>query len=333
MNTTRTFLSVSFLGLFALASWLTSGQEKVTLGVEGHRYEWVNAWGALPDGMSFGNTHGCIVVDGEDRVYMNTDTENAVIVFTPDGKFSKSWGKDLAGGLHGMCLVKEGGEEFLYLAHIGRHEVYKATLDGKILWTLGYPEESGLYKSAALYAPTSVAVAPDGTLFVADGYGESWIHQYDKERKYVRSFGGPGSEVGKLATPHGIWIDTRGEKPVLMVADRENHRLQAFDLEGQSIGVVGSDLRRPCHLHQLRGETVVADLAGRISLFDAKNALITHLGDNPDPAKRAQNGVPREQWKDGEFLSPHCARFDSHGNIYVLDWNSLGRITKLRKVD
>lgn len=77
---------------------------------------------------------------------------------------------------------------------------------------------------------------------------------------------------------------------------------------------------------------MVADLAGRISLFDSKNQLIAHLGDNPDPQKRAQNGVPREQWKDGEFLSPHCARFDSAGDIYVLDWNFLGRVSKLRRV-
>jgi hypothetical protein len=333
MKSGRILLASSFVSLFALAAFQAAKDERVVLGSGAHKYEWVQGWGQLPEGMSFGNTHGCIVVDREDRVYMNTDTENAVIVFAPDGKFVKAWGKELAGGLHGMCLVEENGEEFLYLTHIGKHEVYKATLDGKILWTLGYPVESKIYESSGQYAPTSIAVAPDGSFFVADGYGRSWIHQYDKERKYVRSFGGPGSEIGKLQTPHGVWIDVRGEKPVLVVADRENHRLQSYDFGGKPLGVLGSDLRRPCHLHQRGADTVVADLAGRISLFDAKNELIAHLGDNPDPAKRAQNGVPREQWKAGEFLSPHCARFDSHGNVYVLDWNFLGRITKLRRVE
>ncbi|MCC7015460.1 MAG: hypothetical protein IT454_23070 [Planctomycetes bacterium] len=332
MQPTRPLLALSFVALFALGAWQSTGDERVLLGPDGHRYEWVKGWGKLPAGMSFGNTHGCIVVDSSDRVYMNTDTENAVIVFSREGEFQKSWGKELAGGLHGMCIVKEGDAEFLYLTHTGRHEALKATLDGEILWTLPWPEQSGVYANAGEYAPTSIAVAPDGTIFVADGYGKSWIHVWSRERKYLRSFGGPGSEIGKLATPHGIQIDARGEQPVLLVSDRENHRLQSFDLEGRALGPVGSELRRPCHTHQAGGETIVADLAGRISLFDAKNELIAHLGDNPDPQKRAQNGVPREQWKDGEFLSPHCARFDAQGSIYVLDWNALGRITKLRRV-
>ena len=336
MDSAKLALTLCCTGLFTVAAWpelVAAGRDELVLGSGDHRYEWVKGWGELPEGMQLGNTHGCVIVDGQDRVYMNTDTENAVIVFSREGKFIQAWGKELAGGLHGMCLVKEGEREFLYLTHTGLHEVLKATLEGQVLWTIPWPEEAHIYANAGEYAPTSVAVAPDGTLFVADGYGKSWIHQYDRERKYVRSFGGPGSEIGKLATPHGLWIDTRGEQPVLLVADRENHRVQGFDMQGKSLGVVASDLRRPCHLHQRGGETVVADLAGRISLFGADNALIEHLGDNPDPTLRAQNGVPREKWKDGEFLSPHCARFDSRGDIYVLDWNSLGRISKLRRIE
>jgi len=265
-------------------------------------------------------------------VYMNTDTENAVIVFESDGKFVKSWGKELAGGLHGMCLVKEGEAEFLYLTHTGRHEVLKSTLDGEILWTIPWPEQAKVYENAGQYAPTSVAVAADGTIYVADGYGRSYIHQYDRERKYVRTFGGPGTELGQLRTPHGIWIDASGKEPVLLVADRENQRVQSFALDGKPLGIVVTDVRRPCHMHQSGDRTVIADLAGRITVLDRKLAVLGQLGDNPDPAKRAQNGVPREQWKDGEFLSPHCAHFAANGDVYVLDWNSLGRITKLKRL-
>ncbi len=317
------------------AALLVSSQdpeEKVLLGKGEHTYEWVSGWGTLPEGMSYGNTHGCIAIDSKDRVYVNTDSEHAVIVFDSDGKFLKSWGKELAGGLHGMTLVEEDGEEFLYLAHIGQHAVMKATLDGEILWKLGYPEESGHYEDAGRYRPTSVAVAPNGDLYVADGYGTSWIHHFDAERKYVRSIGGPGEEEGKFRTPHGIWIAERDGKPALMVADRENHRLQVFDLEGEHLATFPDELRRPCHLHPVDDAILVPDLAGRVTILDANGKLITHLGDNPDPKKRAQNGVPREQWKDGEFLSPHCAHWDSKGDLYVMDWNFLGRISKLARV-
>src|SRR5439155_105230 len=83
--------------------------------------EWVKGWGQLPEGMQFGNTHGCIVIDGRGRVLVNTDTENAVIIFDSSGKFLKSWGKDFKGGAHGMAIVREGDKELMFLAHTGRH--------------------------------------------------------------------------------------------------------------------------------------------------------------------------------------------------------------------
>lgn len=302
------------------------------LGAGAHRYEWVADWPQLPEGVSFGNTHGCIVLDGRDRLLVNTDTEHAVMLFDTSGRLLKTWGKEYAGGAHGMAVVREGEQEFLYLAHFARHEVIKATPDGVVQWTLGCPRESGLYENPERYHPTSVALAPNGDLFVADGYGLSYVHQYDKERKYLRSFGGPGSAPGQMQTPHGLWLDTRGRQPLLAVADRENHRIQYFDLDGKLVRMLDHDLRRPCHLHQRGGDIVVADLAGRVSIFDAEDRLITHLGEQPDESKRAQNGVPREHWRAGEFISPHCAHWDRAGNLYVMDWVSAGRVTKLQRV-
>lgn len=304
----------------------------VRLGSGEHTYEWVHGWGALPDGMTLGNTHGCVVVDSRDRIYLNTDTENAVVVFDPDGNFLSSFGKELAGGLHGMCVSKEGDEEFLYLAHIGRHEVLKTTLEGEVLLRIPWPEESGLYESKTQYRPTSVVVGPDGELFVADGYGASWIHRFEPDGTYSASFGGPGSEKGKLRTPHGMLLDTRGSEPELLVADRENHRLQSFDLKGNARTIVEGMLRRPCHVHPSGDDLVVADLAGRVTILNGDNELVAHLGDNPDESKRARNDVPLDQTKDGEFVSPHCATWDSKGNLYVTDWLAFGRVSKLRRV-
>ena len=301
------------------------------MGIGAHTYEWSLTWGRRPDGKDLGNTHGCIQVDKAGRIYCNTDTRDAVMVFDRDGKLLSTWGNEFKGGLHGMTLVSEGGEEFLYLAHTGRHEVAKATLEGRILWTMGYPKSSGLYKGSDKYLPTSVAIAPNGDIFVADGYGMSWIHQFSKDRKYVRSFGGPGTEPGKLRTPHGLLMDTRADPVTLLVADRENHRLQRFDLKGKHLEVIEGMFRRPCNIALNGTDLAVPDLAGRVTILNDKNELVVHLGDQPDPKKRARNDVPKSQWAPGVFLSPHGAAFDGAGNLYVLDWNRHGRLTQLKK--
>jgi DNA-binding beta-propeller fold protein YncE len=332
----------------SLLSWSLSAQEPAPvapaqpvapaapagqLGSGLYQYTWVSDWGRLGDGKELGNTHGCLVVTKAGTILGNTDTEHAIVEYAADGRILRTWGKEFQGGLHGMCLREEDGKEVLYLAHTRRHEIVKTTLDGKVLWTIGWPEQAGIYENENQYNPTAVAVAPDGRIFAADGYGKSWVHVYDRDRKYVTSFGGPGTGPGKMQTPHGLWLDPRGKEPLLLVCDRENARLQWFTLDGEHVRTLDRDLRRPCNVAPLpQGGLAVADLAGRITLFDAKDALVCHIGDNPEPKLRAQNGVPRVQWKDGEFLSPHGICVDAAGSVYVLDWNFLGRISKLQAV-
>jgi len=324
-------LSMSLTPLFAQNA--APAKDLVPGSIPGASYAWVKDWGRLDGGKDLGNTHGCLVVDKDGNVLANTDTEHAVMTFTADGKLLRAWGKEFQGGLHGMCLRVEDGEQALYLAHTRRHEIVKTKLDGTVLWTLGWPEASGVYQDEGQYNPTAVAVGPDGRIFAADGYGRSWIHLYDKDRKYVKSFGGPGKDDGKLQTPHGIWLDARGKEPLLLVCDRENHRLQWFTMDGAHVRTMDKDLRRPCNVAPLpTGGLVVADLAGRITLLDKDDRLVCHLGDNPEPGLRAQNGVPRDKWQDGVFLSPHGVCVDQKGAIYVQDWNFLGRISKLAPV-
>jgi len=332
----RTALPAAFLALLGLALFTQEratapGTEPRFTGEGEHTYLWDRDWPKLPDGVELGNTHGRVVLDRAGHVYVNTDTEQAVMVFDAEGKLLRSFGAELKEGLHGMTLVERDGEQLLYLTHIRLGEVLGATLEGEILWRLGAPVEPGIYGEGVPYRPTDVAVAPNGHMYVADGYGASWIHEYDAERRWVRTFGGPGSGPGQLRTPHGIAVDTRGETPVLVVADRVNRRLQTFTLEGEHLATWPKPFRRPCSI-DLRGDFMaVADLHGRVTILDRDFRVVTHLGANPDRSLWAQNDVPPEKWRPGLFLSPHDATWDAEGNLYVVDWNSTGRVTRLLK--
>ncbi len=331
--TRRLRLLFALLFCAGAASWQEPA-ERLVFGTGDHTYEWVRSWAKLPEGpegIELGYTHGCVVVDSRDRVYVNSDSEHAVIVFDPDGNYVTSWGKELAGGLHGMAVVEEDGEEFLYLTHL-RGEVMKATLEGEILWTVGLPVESGKYGEKKRYHPTSVAVAENGDFFVADGYGRSWIHHYDAERNYVKSFGGLGKEPGRLRNPHGLWIEKRDGRELLVVADRENRRLQVFTFDGKPFAVVKTGIRRPCHAQIGPDGWVVADIDGKVTVFDPNGKPLAHLAENTDPDGRDRKDVPKAEQRDGVFISPHCAKWDSKGNLYVVDWLEEGRLTKLKRV-
>jgi DNA-binding beta-propeller fold protein YncE len=312
------------------------------MGSGRHVYEWVHDWAKLPAGMTqLGPTHGGIVVDAKNQVYVAVNNDKVVLIFAPDGKCvgtwekaQPEWGKQQGEHLHGLCIHKEGSEEFIYAAALGRKTAVKLTLDGKLVWEIGYPKESGIYQDPNAYNPTGIAALPDGGFVVADGYGTSWLHLYDKAGKYVKSFGGPGTEVGKFQTCHGLCVDTRGEKPLLLIADRQSHRLQHFTLGGEPVKVYDQELRLPCvpNVVDGDGDVVIPDLQGRVTIFDKDMKLVTHLGDNEDPSLRGNYGVPVEQWKDGQFTAPHGGTWDHDGNLYVMDWNVVGRVTKLQRI-
>lgn len=301
-------------------------------GPEGHRYESNENWAQVPKHISLGYTHG-VCVDSQGRVIIHHTGKDSVILFDDKGKFIKSWGNEFEGGAHGLTISKEDGEEYLYLTDTARDLMVKTTIDGKEIYTIGLPEEAGVYNDKVPYTPTNVAIGPNGDVYIADGYGSSFIHQYNKNAEYIRTWGGKGSEDGKMNCPHGITIDKRGKEPLVLVADRANVRLQYFTLDGKHVKNVTNELRHPCHFDHYNDDLLVPDLFGRVTIFDKNNTLITHLGGDKDWNQPDQYpNVPKDTLVTGKFVSPHSACYDKDGNIFVVEWINYGRVTKMTRV-
>jgi sugar lactone lactonase YvrE len=337
----RTFLT----GLGApliLGAQNKSGSNNPILGEGDHKYEAIHDWGEVPASIKYGNTHG-VCEDSQGHIYVHhtvnaaSDSNDTMVVFDQHGKFVKSWGKDFKGGAHGLHIRKEGKDEFLYLCDTKRALVVKTTLNGEEVFTIGYPKESEQYAPKAdgkpvKYSPTNLAVAPNGDIYVGDGYGSSYINQYNGKGEYIRTFGGLGKEAGQLNCPHGIMLDARGAAPTLLIADRGNSRLQRFNLEGKHLEFVDGT-KMPCHFSTFKnGDVVIPDLGARVTILNKKNEVVEHLGDDSASNWRDTRKLTRDHFTPGKFVCPHGACFDHAGNIYVVEWVEVGRVTKLRKV-
>jgi hypothetical protein len=282
-----------------------AGTKNAVIGEGNHKYECLHGWGQLPDNLKWGETHG-VAIDEAGFVYIKhrshtPQPQDAVVIFDPDGKYVRSFGQEYHGGGHGIDIRKEGGEEFLYLCDVKNKIFAKTNLKGEQVFKLCYPLEPKLYQEVKQFSPTNVAFHPDGGFYIADGYGSNYIHQYDKDGKWIRSWGGTGDEPGKFKTPHGIWVDNReGREVSLVVADRANARLQYFTLDGKHIGFV-KEVSFPAHFDIRGTELLVPDLHARVTIFDKDNKVIVHLGYDPEWTKIVLDGFKMrttpEKWE------------------------------------
>jgi len=290
-----------------------------------------NYFPAQPDNQLLGPTHGGAAVDRAGNVYVSTDTARGILVFGPDGKYQRSFGP---GQIHGLHLQRERDGEYLYAARPSFHEVQKIKTDGTAVWTMGFPETAGIYANANEFNPTNVVALRDGTIFVADGYGKNFIHKFDRDRKYVKSFGGPGgnpAEDGKFHRCHGLAVDTRGSKPMLIVCNRESGRVEQWDTDGNLVKVLQRNLRMPAAAHVAGDHVAIAELQGRVTILGKDNSIVAQVGDNPKSDQRANFGLEPAQWTEGVVNSPHAVAFDRNGNLIVAEWSKFGRVLKFTK--
>lgn len=318
------------------------------------KYQWEEDWARIPlsESVSNGWAHHGVAITASGEVVSFHPGESTMLVFDPQGNVVRSWDTDFTDA-HGITIVREDGNEYLWVADNGRKrepalgyeygdgettgQVVKTTLYGEVVQRIERPDLS-MYESG-MYSPTSVAINGDnGDIWVADGYGQSYVHHYDSSGNYLRSIGGEEG-AGRFNTPHAVFVDTRKAVAELFVSDRANGRVQVYDMVGEFKRVFGSDFLITPSAFAVHGDTmIIAELSARLAVVDSADNLIGYLGDNLTVARAAgwpnnldDTGTPvrTSLLEPGKFNSPHGLAVDSSGNIYISEWLIGGRFIKL----
>jgi streptogramin lyase len=167
-----------------------------------------------------------MAVDAAGNIWTFNRGNIPVQVYRADGTLVRSWGQGAFKNPHQLQIDRDGN---VWTADDGNHTVRKFTPDGKLLLTLGAEGQPG-DDNAHFNRPTDVVVTPAGDVFISDGYGNNRIVHYDRNGKFVKSWGKLGVAAGELSVPHSIDVDSKGR---LYVADRNNVRVQVFDQSGK----------------------------------------------------------------------------------------------------
>ncbi len=279
-----------------------------------YSYEIVADWAKLPPGWRFKEI-GAVGVDRQDRVYVFNRGEHPMIVFDRDGNFLKSWGEGVFVNAHGLDM---GPDDTIWLTDDFDHTVRQCTLDGKVLLTLGLPGRSSRYMSGLpFHRCTHTALAPNGDIYVTDGYGNCCIHKFDPSGRLIYSWGRPGTDPGEFNIVHNLVCDDAG---MLYVADRENHRVQVFDGSGRYEGQ-WNNLHRPCAMFMTRGSRPTCFI-GELGPGLAVNRQLPNIGPrititDMNGRRLGRIGGLHAGIGPGEFIAPHGIAVDSRGDVYV----------------
>ncbi len=261
----------------------------------------------LPAGVTMGAT-ASVAFDANGHLFVLTRGDKTFFEFNPDGSFIRSFGDKLFTRSHGLRIDRDGN---LWATDVGGHVVVKMTRDGQPLLTIGTKGEAGEWNEATgahkLNQPNDVVIAGNGDVFVAQGHtpgaeGDARVLKFDKNGKFIKSWGGKGSGPGQFQVAHGIAIDAKG---LVWVADRENQRIQLFDQDGKFVREVKYK-GLPCSLDIGRQYIyMVNGFAGQVLRLDLNGKVLAAMG---KPGKGP-----------GEFGEAHMIAVSQKGEIYVAD--------------
>jgi hypothetical protein len=327
--------AASLVGLPAHAEEKALNTSQQQTGNGEFTYDVVSQWGQLPPGKTFGGTHGGIATDKAGLFYVSTQSETGVLVYDRDGKFLRTIAGDYP-EIHSLSYANENNVEYFYVTvQKGTPKenwlFLKMKTDGTVVQKITAPAEAGFHTPNE-WRLTAAVVGPDGSIYIANGYGDSRIFKFDKGGNYKASYTRKGTADGECNCSHGLAIDTRYGQPLLLVCDRENRRLSHYDLDGKFVSNVTLHLRRPCQVSFWGDYAVVSELEGRVTILDKDNVPVAFLGDNPHKQQWANYKLEPADISAANFSAAHGCHFDQEGNIYVSDWNQAGRVTKLARV-
>ena len=323
--------------------------DDLIIGHSGFKYKVDKDWAKISAASNpLLNCHE-MVQDSKGRLIMlGDDVENNILIFDKGGKLLSYWGHGFPGG-HGLTISKEGGEDFLMITDCGwfqdkdgswqseAGQVVKTTLDGRLVFAIGHPRTIGIYKDDEPFKPTETAIAPNGDIYVADGYGSDYIIQYNSKGQYIRMFGGHNNTDAdhNLHNAHGITVDLRDKNnPVLIATSREENCFKIFTMDGKFIKRVdlpGMYVCRAvmdeqniyagiCWSKDAAGKQIGGD-SGFVTILDANNTVVSNPGGTAPVYK---NGALQQTFAEATpiFQHGHDVCVDNEKNLYICQWNA-----------
>jgi hypothetical protein len=257
-----------------------------------------------------------------------------VQVFAADGTYLRSLGNAPA-DLHGFVIRDVGDGEHIYGVSLRGQKFVKLTLAGDVVlevsrdaiprefWTPNrFSTELGVLLSG-------MDVAPNGDLYVTDGYSSDYVHRFDSRGHYLGSFGGKAPPYG-FNILHKIAMDTRFEPVRIIATDRLNNRVVHLGLDGAFLSVVNDELLLPAALTIDGDNVIVGELNGRVTILDKAGTVVAHVGTNTAEGI-GTNRVPPEQWRTGQVIAAHGVATNINGDLFVAEFSTFGRVHKFER--
>lgn len=285
-----------------------------------------------------GKSHGEIALSSDGRIFISVLGDHGGIQeFSQDGQYLRHLPKSPK-DIHGFVIKKEGDKEYIYAPTLFSYKIVKLDLDGNKVMEIDalkqipaqYHNEITVHKKwtdKRKLRLSGIAVTDDGIIYVVDGYGRDYIHQFDAQGKYTKTLAGK-AKPWQFSNCHKIAIDPRYTPKRLLCTDRNNDRLVHMNMDGALIGDYATHLLKPSAVAFFGNKIAVAEIRGRVSLLDMNGRVLETFGTNENQDQIGHDRTSPKDWQEGVFTSPHGIAFDAVGNLYITEYSKWGRVLK-----